>query len=173
MREDMRNNSTNDVTANSRTDTRPTGLVRLGELDDFKVADGDPDIRGWDVKTPDGKRLGSVEELIADPAAKRVRYMEVKLDGKAAGGGEDRLTLIPIGTASLADDTDTVILNRAPTSGFSGVPPYSPDRVTRDYETALCAVYGTPDSDNRTSGGFYDRDLYDDRSFYGNRRQSR
>ncbi len=173
MREHTGNGSTNEFAEIGRSDTRPAGLVRLGDLDDYKVADGDPDIRGWDVKTPDGQRLGKVEELIADPAAERVRYMEVTLDGKAAGGGEDRLTLIPIGTARLNDDTNTVTINRAPTGGFAGVPPYSRDRLTRNYETALCAVYGTSDTANSTSGGFYDNDLYDDRSFYGDRRRSR
>lgn len=172
MREHMRNDSTNDMAATRRTDTRPTRLVRLGELEDYKIADGDPDIRGWDVKTPEGQRLGTVKELIADPAAERVRYMEVNLDGKAFGGEEDRLTLIPIGTARLHDDTNTVILNREPDSGFSSLPPYSPDRLTRDYELALCALYGTPDVTNAASGDFYDGDLYDDRSLFGNRRRS-
>lgn len=173
MRQDTGHDSTNDLAGSARTDTRPTRLVRLGELDDYKVADGDPDIRGWDVKTPEGQRLGKVEELIADPTAERVRYMEVKLDGMAAGGGEDRLTLIPIGTARLNDDTNTVILDRAPEGGFSGLPPYSRDRLTRDYELALCAVYGKPGITNEASGGFYDGDLYADRSLYGNRRRSR
>ena len=39
-------------------------IAPLGELDDFKVADGDPDIRGWDVTTQDGRRVGEVDELL-------------------------------------------------------------------------------------------------------------
>src|SRR5688572_2094213 len=57
-------------------------LVRLEELKGFQVAQADQDIRGWAVKTPDGRKIGKVEDLIVDPAERRVRYMEVKVDRK-------------------------------------------------------------------------------------------
>ena len=55
-------------------------LRRLGELDNFEVASDDPDVRGWDVKTRDGREVGEVEELIVDPSARKVRYLEVDLN---------------------------------------------------------------------------------------------
>jgi len=48
-------------------------LVRLEELKGFQVAEGDPDIRGWEVRTPDDRKVGKVEELIVDPVERRVR----------------------------------------------------------------------------------------------------
>ena len=55
---------------------------RLQEMDrsDFEVVDGEPDIRGWDVKNANGQKIGEVEELIVDAQEKKVRYMvEIKL----------------------------------------------------------------------------------------------
>jgi len=55
-------------------------LVHFDDLDDFKIADGEPDIRGWDVRGTDGQKIGEVEDLLVDTAAMKVRYIEVKLD---------------------------------------------------------------------------------------------
>ena len=49
-------------------------LVPLDQMDDFKVADGDPDVRGWDVVASDGQKVGHVEDLLVDPGAMKVRY---------------------------------------------------------------------------------------------------
>lgn len=142
------------------------GLARLGDLDDWKVADGDPDIRGWDVKTQDGRKLGTVEELIVDPAATTVRYMEVKVDGREAGTKDDRYLLVPIGTARLDDEHDDVRIDRLPAGGFAGAPTYDRSRFDADYERSLQHSYGG-------STGGSGRDLYDDRGFWGSRRRGR
>lgn len=73
-------------------------LARLHELNDFKVADGDPDVRGWPVRTSDGQRAGKVDDLIVDTGAMQVRYLDVELDrntmrlntGTAKGKGKKR-----------------------------------------------------------------------------------
>ena len=55
---------------------------RLQELDrsDFSIVEGEPDIRGWDVRNTQGQKIGEVEELIIDAQRKKVRYMVVDLD---------------------------------------------------------------------------------------------
>jgi hypothetical protein len=58
---------------------REEGLVSL-EHDDFAVADGEPDVRGWDVVTTDQRTIGKVDDLLADPAALKVKYLTVDLD---------------------------------------------------------------------------------------------
>ena len=91
-------------------DERSTGaatshqLARLDELDDFEIADGEPDIRGWSVKSADGKEVGTVENLIADPDAMEIRYLEVKVKHELLGTKDDEQVLIPIGAARLQDD---------------------------------------------------------------------
>ena len=59
-------------------------LVHLDDLHDFKIAEGEPDIRGWDVRGTDGNKLGEVADLLVDTAAMKVRYIEVKLDKDVA-----------------------------------------------------------------------------------------
>lgn len=85
-------------------------LARLDDLDDCEVADGDPDIRGWEVKTTDGRCAGKVDDLIVDTAAMQVRYLSVELDRKELKLKEDRHVLVPIAQARLDDVRDDVLL---------------------------------------------------------------
>jgi hypothetical protein len=52
-------------------------LVRLSELGAYKVADGEPDIRGWEVRTISGRQLGEVSELLVDTESSEVVMLDV------------------------------------------------------------------------------------------------
>jgi sporulation protein YlmC with PRC-barrel domain len=65
-------------------------LVPLKELGKFKVADGDPDVRGWDVFTSTGREIGKVEDLLVDVDSGDVVMLDVDLRRN------DRHTLAPI-----------------------------------------------------------------------------
>ena len=78
----------------------------------FEIAKGDPDIRGWDVRYRNGEKIGSVEELIFDTVAKKVRYMIVDLDENELRL-EDRKILVPIGFAELDKGNDDVLIPNA------------------------------------------------------------
>jgi hypothetical protein len=52
-------------------------LERLSELDKFRVADGEPDIRGWEVRTISGRQLGEVADLLVDTEAAEVVMIDV------------------------------------------------------------------------------------------------
>lgn len=56
-------------------------LVPLGSLRNWKVVDGEVDIRSWDVRTVSGRVLGSVRELLVDPKAGEVVMLDVDLPG--------------------------------------------------------------------------------------------
>lgn len=81
------------------TQTRLTHLEGSG----YKVAEGDPDVRGWDVMDRDGRRIGEVDDLLIDTEGLKVRYLEVRLDrrlvpeeqGTAHGAAS---TVRPVGT---------------------------------------------------------------------------
>jgi sporulation protein YlmC with PRC-barrel domain len=139
---------------------RDIRLTRLEELKGFQVAEGDHDIRGWEVRTPDDKKIGKVEELIVDPVERRVRYMEVKVDRKALGWDDDRHILVPIGAARLKEDGHDVLIERLPAQGLAGAPAYKRGPITREYETDLRNYYGATTA--ATAGDYYKDELYDD-----------
>ena len=109
-------------------------LARLSELDDYYVADGEPDVRRWKVKTADGRDAGKVEGLIVDLGALRVSYLEVKLDRRALRLGHSRNILIPIEAAWL--DEDQQIVNLALTAvELIAAPAYDPRSFSaRDHD---------------------------------------
>lgn len=141
-------------------DDRDIRLARLEELKGFQVAEGDHDIRGWEVRTPDDRKIGKVEELIVDPTERRVRYMEVKVDRKALGFDDDRHILVPIGAVRLKEDGHDVLIERLPAQGLAGAPVYQRGPITRDYETSLRNYYGATAA--TAADDYYKNDLYDD-----------
>jgi hypothetical protein len=153
-------------------------LRHLSELDDYKVADGEPDIRGWDVKSTDGRTVGEVGDLIVDFEAMKVRYVEVELDKKELELANDRHILVPIGTARLDDDHDDVLVNR-PSTELAGMPAYRRGTISRSEELELHNRYGRPGPGassgraDRHGGTLYDGEGFDDRRFFGHRRRGR
>ncbi len=80
-------------------------LVELGGSD-YEIVDGEPNIKGWDVKNEFGQQIGKVGELLFDPQSRKVRYLVVDLDGNKLGLDEDKKVLVPIGIASLYNNGD-------------------------------------------------------------------
>ncbi|HEX3157414.1 MAG TPA: DUF2382 domain-containing protein [Gemmatimonadaceae bacterium] len=149
-------------------------LDRLDELDDYTVAEGDPDPRGWDVVASDGRKVGEVKHLIADPTAMRVRYLEVEVDrGLLAGAtSKDRLTLVPIGDARLDDDRDRVILTSLSSADVVSLPMHAKGAsIGRDYETRHVSRFTGAQPPTRSGSGsdFYAREQFDENRFRRNR----
>jgi hypothetical protein len=61
-------------------------LTRLSNLDHCSVEAGDPDPRGWIVFLSDGRRLGTVIDLLVDENVNNVRSLVVDVDGGALPG---------------------------------------------------------------------------------------
>jgi hypothetical protein len=104
-------------------DTTSRGTLRhLDDLDGFRLADGTPDLRGWDVTADDGQKLGEVVGLVVDTAARQVRYLEIELDDDVASKfarANDTLdprteplqhVLVPVGAARIDDDHHDICL---------------------------------------------------------------
>ena len=61
-------------------DLRPdaaAGLVPIGELGGRRLADGEPDLRGWEVRASSGDTLGVVADLLVDTAAGEIAALAV------------------------------------------------------------------------------------------------
>lgn len=146
MADDLRRDAT-DFSRHSDDDqelnrTRPDDpsrarIVPLSEVKgEFKVAEDDPDIRGWDVRSSDGQTIGKVNDLIVDTGQMKARYIEVKIDHEILGADDDRIVLLPIGEARLNDDEDDVYVN-VDVAGLAALPEYDRSRFDRAYETSL------------------------------------
>ena len=161
-------------------------IAPLSALDDFEVAEGYPDIRGWQVASADGQEVGKVHDLLIDVDQMRTRYLEVRLTKQLAAAPGDRDVLVPIGTAQFVEGKDVV---RVPLTAerFGLLPMYERGRLTRTHElevrrhfslgeAAAAAVTGTVAgavtgaTAGAASRGFYDDEGYDDRRFFGKRR---
>ncbi len=134
-----------DTAGTTSRGTDASHLGRLNDLDEFKVADGYPDIRGWDVRTTDGQTVGKVGDLIVDTAAMRVRYLDVDVErsvAQAVGdavtpGDQHRHTLLPIGNVQLDEQGDHVMVDGYTLDQIGGLPRYNGQTISRDYESTL------------------------------------
>ena len=154
----------------------------------FDVADGYPDIRGWDVVSRDGQKLGKVDDLVVSTSQMRVLYIDVDVDRSLRSSLQNAVTttegaeverghaLVPIGTAELDDSNDRVMVSSLAGTDLAAYPRYSRDQgITRDYESSLrdrhkggAAAAGAVGAAGAAaaSGNFYDDDHYDhDRLF--------
>jgi len=153
-------------------------IAPLSALDDFEVAEGYPDIRGWRVDSTDGQHVGKVHDLLIDVDNMRTRYLDVRLTKELAASPGDRDVLVPIGTAQVVDGKDVV---RVPLTAerFGLLPVYDHGRLSRTHELEVrrhfslgeaAAAAATGTAAGAATRGFYDDEGYDDRRFFGARR---
>lgn len=82
-------------------------LTALSTLDSWKVSEGEPDIRGWDIRTVSGRQLGSVADLLVDADAGEVVMIDVDLPGT------DRHTFVPIRVVQIDRARRLVLMDSA------------------------------------------------------------
>lgn len=155
-----------EVIARDTGDATPR-VAPLGDLDDFQVAEGYPDVRGWDVVAADGQKVGKVHELIVDTSAMRTRYLDVSLDRKAVGLDEDHDVLVPIGTSRVDDDNDHIILDTATVARLASLPVYDHKQFSREYEDNLLPALGATTAG--AGADYYAGRHFDDSQFYRTR----
>ncbi|TKK69024.1 DUF2382 domain-containing protein [Ilyomonas limi] len=109
---------------------------------DYEVADGQPDIRGWDVKDVNGKTIGEIDDLIFDEQSLKVRYMVVDLDDNDFDLDDDRDVLIPIGLGEIPEKDDVVIVPNITAAQLAALPEYDKDEtITPQYEYNIRNVF--------------------------------
>jgi photosynthetic reaction center H subunit len=141
---------------------------------DYEIADGNPEIQGWDIIDDLGNRVGEVRNLLFNPSSMKVRYVIADLDVDNSG---IRSILIPIGLAELHETDDEVYLPGVTAAQLSAVPNYSEDAIAEMYEeevlnsfrsnTVLEAPY-TYDMEK-----FYSHPHFDDQKIYHKRNLDR
>jgi sporulation protein YlmC with PRC-barrel domain len=171
-------------------------IAPLGELKDFEVAKGYPDIRGWRVDAADGRKVGKVRELLVDVDTMRTRYLSIRLDSDLAASPTDRDALVPIGSAQISDGADVV---RLPLTAdrVALLPPYEHSQLSRAHEFEVRRHFSLADTTAGATPGamgagttgaatgaaagaaaaagqrhFYDDEAYDDRRFFSSRQRA-
>ncbi len=143
----------------------------------YEIAEGEPDIRGWDVQNNQGKTIGEVDELLFDEKSRRVRYLIVDLNDDATS--KDRKVLIPIGLAVLHEKDDDVMLPTLDTNQLAMLPEYkkgSLDATTEKTIRNVLAGIGVTGvaatalgNDTDDSEDFYAHDHFNEDKLYQNR----
>jgi uncharacterized protein (TIGR02271 family) len=131
-------------------------VVPLNSLDGWKVAEGEPDIRGWEVLASDGRRIGKVDELLVDTTANKVRYVDVDLTD------DNRHVTIPVGYARLDRDDKRVMMDQLGTEQLRALPAYEHGGMTREYEEQVARAVRTDYQAAPAERDYYDRDDFRD-----------
>jgi hypothetical protein len=107
------------------TDTVATHIAPLSALDDYEIADGYPEVRGWDVRDADDRSIGYVYDLLVDVPAMRVRFLDVELVPRFAPVEADRRVLIPMENVDLDGTGDVVVLPNVPVARVRELVPFA------------------------------------------------
>jgi hypothetical protein len=133
-------------------------LVPLRELAGYRVAEDEPDIRGWVLEGADGTAVGQVHELIVEVRAEKVRYVVVGLEDAP------RQVVLPVGYLQIDGAREHVLAPALDGGDLHALPGWTGGALERtDEETVRAALqdrlrgarrYRAPDflGDARDSG---------------------
>jgi photosynthetic reaction center H subunit len=113
-------------------ETRPLAL--LAEAPEFRLADGQPDVRGWTLLGCSDERIGVVNELVLDTKREAVRYALVDLEN----GETPRL--VPIGYLEPEPGGGALRATGLERADVEAIPAYPVDSLTRAREEAVRAA---------------------------------
>lgn len=166
-------NSANTPPHNENTGVHTAGTVNkslsfVDDLSGYKVHHDDTDIRNFDVKLATGETIGEVEGLLADVAAKFVRYVEIEIEddviNKHTAGrytSEDRHVLVPVGLIAINSDKSVTINGL----GFEHLVDYPRFNRSHGYTTGYELDTNNYLSDFHEYGSTYDRSMFDNDEF--------
>jgi hypothetical protein len=102
-----------------RPHTTSDQLVPLSRLTSFRMADGEPDIRGWPVvASQGGASLGRVVELLVDPSTSEIAAVLVAVpqSDSAQGGGR---SVLPLEHVHIDDRQHRLLADPAALAGYA------------------------------------------------------
>lgn len=167
-------------------------LFYLNELDDYKVASEDPDVRGWHIKDRENQTIGKVDNLLVNKNTERVVYLDVEVDksiiddqhqpyqNSAKEGvhefvnkdGENHV-IVPIGMARLDKDNNCIMTNEISRDTFARTNRFRKgENIDREYEIYVVDHYSgdrneSLDRNANRDDSFYERNEFDETRFRG------
>ncbi|TXE05534.1 hypothetical protein ES711_15665 [Gelidibacter salicanalis] len=174
-------------------------LYYINELSDYKISDGYPDVRGWDVKDVDNRVIGKVDNLLVNKDAERVVYLDVEVDksiidskydpyGRPSQGdlrefvnkdGENHI-IVPIGLVDVNQDSNYIYTDIIDHRTFAETKRYRKgDDINRTYENQVLGSYerrqkiykDTDGLNTHTNDNRYDDDRIVDDNLLGDDRR--
>jgi len=82
-------------------------LIPLRDHERLQIAEGEPDVRGWEVRTVSGREIGKVDDLLVDATVDEIVMLLIDLPGT------DRHSLAPIRAAQIDRARRVVLLDSA------------------------------------------------------------
>lgn len=128
-------------------------VVPLKQAKKFRLAEGAPDLRGWNVFGADGERVGVVTEMLVQPAAGRVRYLDVDVMEDLFSLAEDRHVLVPLEAVSLKERGRDIWLERAPAAIVRRLPAYTGGSLDPAIAERVDAAFAGADAVSAQEGG--------------------
>jgi hypothetical protein len=138
----------------------PDRLVPLSAHPEWNLALGEADPRGWPVIDRSGLVRGTIRDLLADLAIRRVRYAVAELETTA---GATRSVLVPVEFLQLdagAAQTMLPVFNDALLAALPDFMEAAPDRAS---ESAILELFGQALAEE----DFYAHPRFDATSFFG------
>jgi len=90
------------------------------------VSEGYVDIRGWEVRTETGKKLGKADDLLFDDTNHKVRYIVLNLAENELHL-KVRSVVVPIGVADIKEKPKQVLLQGMLPDQIATLPDYTGD----------------------------------------------
>lgn len=120
-----------------RAPVTETRVVPLSEAKDFRLEKGAPDLRGWNVFGSDGERIGTVSQLLVDPSALKVRYVDVDVHQDLYLLTDDRHVLVPLEFVELRERGKDIWVEDLTAAQVAALPAYTGGAVNPVMERAV------------------------------------
>ena len=102
-------------------------LHRRGDLPEYQLAGDEPDIRGWPLEAG-GRSVGTIDDLVVDTEANKVRYAIVSLEGR------DQTILLPVGYLRIREGERRIEAPALQEDDLIALPRYEGGPITRAVE---------------------------------------
>lgn len=127
--------------------SQPTIVRRMRDLPNFEMAPNSPDVRGWLVRGGDGQPLGTVDELLVDPEARQVLYLNVVLElglphVPPPAPHTDYRILLPVAAINIDPEGQSIFVTQLRRDTVATYPPFVDFMLPPDFEASMQQALG-------------------------------
>jgi sporulation protein YlmC with PRC-barrel domain len=118
-------------------------VVPLRDAKGFRLEKGAPDLKGWSVySSVDNEKVGTVAQMLVDPVAMRIRYLDVDVEDDLFGLTDDRHVLVPLENVDLRERSSDAWVDGLAGRDIARLPAYLGGPVDPHLERATDEAFG-------------------------------